>query len=212
MCIFCVCWVQQVLLPYDRPPEQRLFWLSGCPVADPSEVHGSAGLMWPDCENGGVSERWREWEVGKRQTSVPAVTQTVVRFFFFAEDFRIMEVEKCVLGYSNAGRERIQNTLKEDKGGIWTRQQVLRMSSGCRSETFIYVPSENREWSGPTSQINIDSYKLSVTEPCEDGVCVAGGLPVCQHLLLLVCDFKSPDCKIKIRPLPAGTFGPLQAL
>lgn len=56
--------------------------------------------------------------MGKRQTSVPAVTQTVVRFFFFAEDFRIMEVEKCVLGYSNAGRERIQNTLKEDKGGI----------------------------------------------------------------------------------------------
>lgn len=42
------------------PPEQRLFWLSSCPVADPSEVHGSAGLMWPDCENGGVRERWRE--------------------------------------------------------------------------------------------------------------------------------------------------------
>ena len=155
----------------------------------------------------GGSEKW-----GKGRQVCQQWLRQLSGFFFFAEDFRIMEVEKCVLGYSNAGRERIQNTLKEDKGGIWTWQQVLRMSSGCRSETFIYVPSENREWSGPTSQINIDSYKLSVTEPCEDGVCVAGGLPVCQHLLLLVCDFKSPDCKIKIRPLPAGTFGPLQAL
>lgn len=50
-------------------------------MADPSWMHGSADLMWLDCENGGVSEREIEGvgSVGG-PTSVPAVTQPVVSF------------------------------------------------------------------------------------------------------------------------------------
>lgn len=82
----CVCLAQQVLLPYERTLYKRVFWLSGCPAADPSKTHGSLGPRGLDCENWvggrGESKRWRRMGSRGRQTRMPAVTQPFVRFCF----------------------------------------------------------------------------------------------------------------------------------
>lgn len=75
LCLVSVTW----LVAIWPPTTQRVFWLSGCPMVDSSNTHGSAGLMWLHCEN---------WRVG-------------------CQDYR--DRKKCELRCSSGEEERDEN-------------------------------------------------------------------------------------------------------
>lgn len=133
---------------HSRVRTQRVFWLSGCPAADPSKTHGSLGPRGLDCENWvggrGESKRWRGMGGRGRLTRMPAVTQPFVRFvLFFTVDFRITEVINWVLEYSQVVTNELMETPREAGRN---KKRCLVALACSRLQIFSQACSSWGEW------------------------------------------------------------------
>lgn len=98
------------------------------------------------------SEWERDWGSGKCGGADKCASSNSASCQLSWRIFGIIEVEQCVLQYNNAEGHNTKS-LKWDKGGIRTQQQVVDLFSGCPaagggSET-VYLSSVLKTGGGP---------------------------------------------------------------